>query len=97
MDVLLIMKMKKNYLCLWQQEELDLGEQVSEMKIEYEAFVKEENRIKATKIEIDQEIEKYDGIVKDQKAKMSHWKKKVGLLNYIYVLIYNCISINYCL
>lgn len=62
------------------QEELDLGEQVTELKTEYEKFVKAENKIKATKIEIDQEIEKYDGIIKDQKAKMSHWKKKLNRL-----------------
>ncbi|KAK8749380.1 hypothetical protein OTU49_015814 [Cherax quadricarinatus] len=55
---------------------LELGERVTKLKAEHEVFVKKENAIKSSKIEIDQELEKYDGIIKENKAKMSHWKKQ---------------------
>lgn len=39
--------------------------------------MKKENKIKASKIEVDQELERYTGIIKENKAKISHWKKQV--------------------
>lgn len=62
---------------LLQQKELELSEKMDELKAEHEEFVKEENKIKASKIEVDQELERYTGIIKENKAKMSHWKKQV--------------------
>ena len=60
-----------------QDKESSLKEKLAALKAEYDEFVKEENGIKASKIEVDQEIEKYDGFIKESKAKISHWKKKV--------------------
>lgn len=62
------------------QEELELQEEVSELKSQHEEFIKKENKIKSSKIEIDQELEKYEGVIKENKAKMSHWKKQLGRL-----------------
>ncbi|XP_068201013.1 structural maintenance of chromosomes protein 4 [Palaemon carinicauda] len=62
------------------QEELELSEQLTELKAAHEEIVKKENKIKASRIEIDQELEKYDGIIKENKSKMSHWKKLMSRL-----------------
>lgn len=60
-----------------QQKELELSEKMDELKEQHEVYVKKENKIKASKIEVDQELERYTGIIKENKAKMSHWKKQV--------------------
>lgn len=65
-----------------QQKELDLSEKMDELKAEHEVFVKKENKIKASKIEVDQELERYTGIIKENKGKMSHWKKQVRFACY---------------
>ncbi|KAF2348276.1 RecF/RecN/SMC N-terminal [Trinorchestia longiramus] len=61
-------------------EEDELLDQISALKAEHDEIVKKENKIKASKIEIDQEIEKYDGIIKESKSKISHWKRKLSKL-----------------
>ncbi|XP_042209674.1 structural maintenance of chromosomes protein 4-like [Homarus americanus] len=61
-------------------EELELGEKVGELKAEHEVYVRKENKIKSSKIEIDQELDRYEGIIKENKAKMSHWKKQLNRL-----------------
>lgn len=63
------------------KEEEERGEKVAEIKSEYEEFVTEENKIKASKIEIDQELEKYENIIKENKSKASHWKRQMGKLD----------------
>ena len=77
------------YLChppnlLFQEKEDEIKDKLGELKGEHDEIIKQENTIKASKIEIDQEIEKHDDIIKENKAKMSHWKKKV---------IANCIEL----
>lgn len=62
---------------LLQQEAEELGDQMTELKSERDVCLKEENKIKSSKIEIDQELEKYDGIIKENKAKLSLSKKQV--------------------
>nr|XP_045624012.1 structural maintenance of chromosomes protein 4-like [Procambarus clarkii] len=59
---------------------VEFEEKVGELKAEHEVFVKKENKIKSSKIEIDQELEKYEGIIKENKAKMSHWSKQLNRL-----------------
>lgn len=76
-----------------QQEELELQEEVSELKSQHEEFIKKENKIKSSKIEIDQELEKYEGVIKENKAKMSHWKKQVCSFE-IWSLVFCCCCIN---
>lgn len=62
------------------KEEEERSEKVAEIKGEYEELVVEENKIKASKIEIDQELEKYESIIKENKSKASHWKRQMGKL-----------------
>lgn len=50
---------------------------MAELKSEREVCVKEENKIKSSKIEIDQELDKCEGVIKESKAKISHAKKQV--------------------
>ncbi|CAL4126837.1 unnamed protein product [Meganyctiphanes norvegica] len=61
--------------------EEERSEKVAEIKSEYEEIVSEENKIKASKIEIDQELEKYENIIKENKSKASHWKRQMGKLD----------------
>ena len=62
------------------EQEDKLKDNIGELKAEHDVIVKKENKIKASKIEIDQELEKFDGIVKENKAKYNHWKKKLAKL-----------------
>ncbi|KAK3856062.1 hypothetical protein Pcinc_037572 [Petrolisthes cinctipes] len=62
------------------QKEQELMENLDELKAEHEVFVKKQNKIKASKIEVDQELERYTGIIKENKTKMSHWKKQLSKL-----------------
>ena len=63
-----------------QQEEQDITKEIGELKEIHVKIVKKENKIKASKIEQDQEIEKYDCIIKEAKGKISHWKKNLSKL-----------------
>lgn len=62
------------------EKEDELKDKIGVFKGEHDLIVKKENKIKASKIEIDQEIEKCDTIIKESKAKISHWKKKLSKL-----------------
>ena len=37
----------------------------------------DEDKVKASKIEVDQEVEKFDGVIKENKSRAQHWKKQV--------------------
>lgn len=52
---------------------------MGEVKAELDVLVKEDKEIRASKIDIDQQLEKYEGIIKENKNKISCWKKQVGL------------------
>lgn len=65
-----------------QVQESELEEKVGEVKAVHEEYVKEEKEIRASKIDIDQQLEKYDGIIKENKSKISHWKKQVSVCHY---------------
>ena len=60
-----------------QQEEDELGTQVSELKSKRDECVKKVNEIKSSKIEIDQQLDKCEGVIKENKVKISHAKKQV--------------------
>lgn len=64
-------------LLVFQEEDEELSKQMTELKSERDACVKEENKIKSSKIEIDQELDKCEGVIKENKAKISHAKKQV--------------------
>lgn len=50
---------------------------MAELKAERDVCLKKENKIKSSKIEIDQELEKYEGVIKENKSKLSLSKKQV--------------------
>ena len=54
---------------------------MAELKAERDKCAKEENKIKSAKIEIDQELDKYEEVIKENKSKASHAKKQVGVLS----------------
>lgn len=62
------------------EEDEELSKQMTELKSERDACVKEENKIKSSKIEIDQELDKCEGVIKENKAKISHAKKQINRL-----------------
>ncbi|KAK7075166.1 Structural maintenance of chromosomes protein 4 [Halocaridina rubra] len=62
------------------QEEIDLEEQVTELRGQHDEIVQEENKIKASRIEIDHELEKYDGIIKENKSKIHQYKREINRL-----------------
>lgn len=53
---------------------------MAELKAERDVCLKKENKIRSSKIEIDQELEKYEGVIKENKSKLSLSKKQVCLL-----------------
>lgn len=55
---------------------------MAELKAERDVCLKEENKIKSSKIEIDQELEKYEGVIKENKSKLSLSKKQVCVILY---------------
>ena len=56
---------------------MKLEEEVVELKTKHEELIAKENKIKSSKIEFDQEMEKFDSIIKENKQKMNLWKKEV--------------------
>ena len=56
-----------------------MEEEICELKAKHEELIAKENKIKSSKIEFDQEIEKFDSIIKDSKQKMNLWKKEVEI------------------
>ena len=60
-------------------EELKLEGEIVQLKSKHEDFIAKENKIKSSKIEFDQEMEKFDSVIKDSKQKMNHWKKEVSV------------------
>ncbi|XP_076044466.1 structural maintenance of chromosomes 4-like protein gluon [Oratosquilla oratoria] len=62
------------------EDEEEMNEAVVIIKAKHENYVKKENVIKSSKIERDQELEKYEGIVKENKGRISHWKKEMKKL-----------------
>lgn len=57
-----------------------MKEVISALKADHDDIVKKQNKIKSSKIEVDQEIEKYDGIINENKARISTLRKKVSCL-----------------
>lgn len=53
---------------------------MAELKSERDVCLKKENKIRSSKIEIDQELEKYEGVIKENKAKLSLSKKQVCIV-----------------
>ncbi|XP_037088683.1 LOW QUALITY PROTEIN: structural maintenance of chromosomes protein 4-like [Pollicipes pollicipes] len=58
----------------------ELDQKLSALKEERDKVAADEDKIKSSKIEVDQEMEKYDGIIKENKSRAHHWKKQLSKL-----------------
>ncbi|XP_043229658.1 structural maintenance of chromosomes protein 4-like isoform X2 [Amphibalanus amphitrite] len=58
----------------------EMDQQLSALKEERDTAAADEDKVKASKIEIDQEMEKFDGVIKENKARAQHWKKQLSKL-----------------
>ncbi|XP_071085692.1 structural maintenance of chromosomes protein 4-like [Haliotis cracherodii] len=59
----------------------DVESSLNEIKTELGKLEEEENTLQKETIEVRHELEKYDGIIKTNQAKIKHWKKELGHLS----------------
>ena len=43
-------------------------------------LVREENRVKAEKIDFDEKMDKFDGVIAAHQSKMEHWRREMAKL-----------------
>lgn len=60
-----------------QDQRTELDQKLSALKEERDAIGADEDKIKTEKIEIDQEIEKCEGVIRESKSRAHHWRKQV--------------------
>merc|ERR1719228_172664 len=63
-----------------QEESKLLREAITKLKAEADEISKEENELKSSRIEVDQELQKWDDAIKDNTKKVSYWKKEMKKL-----------------
>merc|ERR1711902_457129 len=57
-----------------QEESEELQEAIKKLKQETEKISKEETALKSSRIEVDQELQKWDDAIKDNNRKVKYWK-----------------------
>merc|ERR1711915_218315 len=60
-----------------QDESKQLKEVISKLKAEADEIGKEENNLKSSRIEVDQQLQKWDDLIKDNSKKVSYWKREM--------------------
>lgn len=55
----------------------EIEKSLEEMKHEIEGIEEEETDMAKEGVNIQHEVEKYDGILKENRSKLKHWKKEV--------------------
>ena len=63
-----------------QEESGELQEAIKKLKIETEKITKEETALKSSRIEVDQELKKWDDAIRDNNKKVKFWKNEVRKL-----------------
>merc|ERR1712142_804723 len=63
-----------------QDESKQLKEVISKLKAEADEIGKEENNLKSSRIEVDQQLQKWDDLIKDNSKKVSYWKREMKKL-----------------
>merc|ERR1719233_1370713 len=63
-----------------QDESKLLREAINKLKVEADEISKEENTLKSSRIEVDQQLQKWDDAIKDNSKKVSYWKREMKKL-----------------
>eukprot|EP00092_Neocalanus_flemingeri_P022265 GFUD01024145.1.p1 GENE.GFUD01024145.1~~GFUD01024145.1.p1 ORF type:complete len:1283 (-),score=468.97 GFUD01024145.1:142-3990(-) len=63
-----------------QETSKQLGEAIGKLKKEADEITKEENTLKSSRIEVDQQLQKWDDAIKDNSKKVSYWKREMKKL-----------------
>ena len=63
-----------------QEESEKLQEEINKIKKEMDAISKEETELKSSRIEVDQQLQKWEDAVKDNSKKVSYWKREIKKL-----------------
>merc|ERR1719228_928951 len=63
-----------------QEESKLLREAITKLKAEADEISKEENNLKSSRIEVDQQLQKWDDAIKDNSKKVSYWKREMKKL-----------------
>ncbi len=57
-----------------------LQEKINKIKKEMDAISKDETELKSSRIEVDQQLQKWEDAVKDNSKKVSYWKREIKKL-----------------
>eukprot|EP00090_Calanus_glacialis_P026751 TRINITY_DN42055_c0_g1_i1.p1 TRINITY_DN42055_c0_g1~~TRINITY_DN42055_c0_g1_i1.p1 ORF type:complete len:1294 (+),score=513.23 TRINITY_DN42055_c0_g1_i1:38-3919(+) len=63
-----------------QEESKQLREAIGKLKVEADEISKEENTLKSSRIEVDQQLQKWDDLIKDNSKKVNYWKREMKKL-----------------
>ena len=63
-----------------QEESEELQEAIKKLKQETEKITKEETALKSSRIEVDQELQKWDDAIRDNNKKVKYWKNEMRKL-----------------
>merc|ERR1712130_1003591 len=63
-----------------QEESKSLREAITKLKAEADVISKEKNTLKSSRIEVDQQLQKWDDAIKDNSKKVSYWKREMKKL-----------------
>merc|ERR1719244_2054675 len=58
----------------------EVREKIAELKKTLDEVTKEENELKSSRIEVDQQLQKWDDAVKDNTKKVAYWKREMKKL-----------------
>ena len=64
-----------------QEESEKLQEEINKIKKEMDAISKEETELKSSRIEVDQQLQKWEDAIKDNSKKVSYWKREIKKLD----------------
>jgi len=64
-----------------QETSKELRENIAKLKEEADKITKEENTLKSSRIEVDQQLQKWDDAIKDNSKKVSYWKREMKKLD----------------
>ena len=64
-----------------QEESEQLQEEINKIKKEMDKISKEETELKSSRIEVDQQLQKWEDAVKDNSKKVSYWKREIKKLD----------------
>merc|ERR1719481_1848522 len=64
-----------------QEASKELQEAISSLKKEVDEISKEETALKSDRIEVDQQLQKWDDAIKDNSKKVSYWKREIKKLD----------------